>query len=407
MALSIFPLISCGDSNPFYSKVDYEFGIETNISPFEVRDTKFINNEEYFKMHGRFYYDESRNVKFFNFSSSGFEVTFRGTTLEACLYTTNANNDTNRPYLAVCVDHDYDPEHATPIQLTSGVHSNSERYENGYFIHEHVVLAHDLENTTHTIRVYKRSECLISKVGVKSVSTDGEILPVEAKSLDLKMEFYGDSVTCGYAIESDNYYERFCSRTENSTKTYANYCANILNSDVSHISCGGYPMYKSLYSEGCSPDSIPEMVSLADVEYQTINRHTWDNSQYIPDVVVIALGANDGSKLIGKWGDSDYVNSFVTEYKKTYKEFINKLFTLYPDALIVVSDEILPIADVFEDAMDQIVEEFNSTKVIRATYTAYYDAKDRTMPGEGHPNKEMNQIAGRQLAELITNALNK
>ena len=408
--LILFPILialatSCGQNSQFYDKVDLDFGAVTNVTPYTVRDTKTINDTSYYKMHGRYYTDTNLGVNFFNFSSAGFEVTFVGTTLEACLYTTNADSNSSRPYIAVCIDNDYDPEHATPIQLTNGKHSNCTGKNGQYFIHDHVVLAHDLENKEHTVRVYKRSEANYSKVGVKSFATDGTLLPVKAKEFDLKMEFYGDSVTCGYAVESPDFYENFSTRTENSMKTYANYAANALNADVSHISNGGYPMYKSEYSEGCSPDNIPELVDYASCDWNTLTKYTWDNSKYIPDVVVIALGANDGSILSTFDPASKDFSDFVDMYKTKYLAFIQKLFTLYPNTLIVVSDEILPLGEVFDNAMDEVVVAINNPRVIRAKYNAYNEAKDRMLPGAGHPNKEMQQLAGLELANIIRNAL--
>ena len=396
-------LSGCFSNNKFFDKYDFDFGA-TETPNYEVKDTKTIQESTYFKWHGRHYYDEERNVTFFNFSASGFEVSFIGTSIEGCFYSTRADDNKNRPYLAVSIDNDYDPDKAIPIQLTSGVHSNVTRKEGNYFVHDRVVLAQNLENKKHTIRVYKRSECLISKVGLKSVSTDGEIIEVDAKPLDYKLEFYGDSVTCGYAVESDNFYERFSSRTENAMKTYANVAANILNADVSLISCGGYPMYQSKYSKDCSPDNIPAMFSLADVEYHTKLTHQWDNSKYIPDVIVIALGANDGSILRGLTGQ-DRVK-FLNTYKQKYIDFISLIRNTYgEDKLVIVSDEILELGSEFNDAMDEVASYFNSDKVIRAKYSAYEKAIDRTLPGEGHPNKEMQYLAGVELADLILKSM--
>ena len=403
---------SCGNNNDtpdqkeFYSKDVPEYGISFDVAPYTVNDTKGVTDSGYFKMHGRHYYESTLQAEFINFSNSGFEVTFVGTTLEGHFFSTRASETESRPYLAVCIDNDYDPDKATPICLTSKTYSNCTGMHGSYYEHEHVVLAHGLEYGEHTVRVYKKSECLVSKVAIKAVSTDGELVPVKAKELPLKMEFYGDSVTCGYAVESTDYYEKFCTRTENSLMSYANYCANALNADVSLISCGGYPMYKSKYSQGCTPDNIPAMVSLADVEYATQTEHTWNNASYVPDVVVVALGANDGSILMDLKAESART-LFLKNYKTSYKNFIDKLFTLYPNTTVIVSDEILSIDDNFERIMDEIVNEYNSPKVIRAKYTAFERAVDRTMPGEGHPNKEMQRLAGLELAELITNALNK
>ena len=74
-------------------------------------------------------------------------------------------------------------------------------------------------------------------------------------------------------------------------KTYANYCANLLNADLSCVSAGGYPLYKSIYSEYNHPSDVPSMLSMAEFEYQTSFDHPWDNSLFVPDAVIIALGA--------------------------------------------------------------------------------------------------------------------
>ena len=410
--LTLFMATGCGstDQKQFYDKVDREFGVVTNVEPYEVHDTKSINETEYFKWHGRHYKDNSLDAEFFSWSNAGFEVTFTGTTLEAALYTTNADSDKNRPYIAVSIDNDYDPNHATPIQLTSLDHSNSEKKVGGYFSHAHVVLAHGLENKEHTVRIYKRSEINNSKVALKSVSTDGSFLPVKAKALDLKMEFFGDSVTCGYAVESADFYENFSTRTENSMKSFANYAANYLNADASLISCGGYPIYKSEYAKG-NPDNIPAMFSRADNDWNVTKPIDWDNSLYIPDVVVIALGANDGSYLANyKEGTTAYKMA-LNKYKTKYIEFVDTILKAYPTTQVVVSDEVIPIKDVYDEIMDEIVKEYNAGHtlthpLLRVKYDSYEKSKDKTMPGAGHPNETMQHIAGKELAEALSNSLN-
>ena len=399
---ALFATVSCNAGSKFYSKDIPEYGHFFDVEPYEVKDTKNIGESSYFKFHGRHYFDNSLQAEFLSFSNSGFEVTFVGTTLEGYFFTTKADDIEKRPYLSVTIDNDYNPDHSFPISLTADKYSNSQRREGAYFVHEHVVLAHGLEYGKHTIRVYKKSECLMSKVAIKSLSCDGEFVTVEPKEMKMKMEFYGDSVTCGYAVESPDFYENFSTRTENSLMSYANYAANELSADVSLISCGGYPMYKSRYSEGCNPSTIPEMVSLADVEYNTTNRHIWDNASYVPDVVVIALGANDGSVLSGLNNESSQ-KQFLKNYKSTYISFIEKLFTLYPKTLIVISDEILWIDPRFVSAMDEIASSLSNEgkNVIRAKYEAYDLAKDKNLPGNGHPNKEMQKTAGHELSETI------
>ena len=409
-ALTLLLCTSCNQKNGgFYDKVDREFGVTTNVTPYTVKDTKSISDTSYFAWHGRHYTNSKLNAEFFSWSNAGFEVTFTGTTLEACLYSTNADSDHDRPYLAVSIDNDYDPSKATPIQLTSSTHSNSDAKESGYFRHPHVVLAHDLENKEHTVRVYKRSEINNSKVALKSVSTDGSFSPVKAKELSLKMEFFGDSVTCGYAVESDDYFENFSTRTENSMKSFANYAANYLNADASLISCGGYPIYRSEYAKG-NPKNIPDMFHNADNDWNTKTVIPWDNSRYIPDVVVIALGANDRSYLNTFEAGSEGWNAAIKSYEDKYVEFLDEIFKSYPSTQVVISDEILPLGDVYPKAMDRILSSYNASHtlehpLLRMNFKAYLQAKNKTMPGAGHPNEEMQHLAGRELAKMLSEKL--
>lgn len=401
-------LSSCGDSR-FYETSNETFGIELNPPTYSINDTKNSLDEAYFAYHGRYYKD--KEALWMSFSNAGFEVTFYGKVLEGSFYATAADSDLNRPYLAVAIDNDLNPDDMKAVRLTSsGTYSNATTTKNGYTLHPHVILASFENEGKHTIRVYKRSECQNSQVGVISLSTDGTILPVEKKSLDLKIEVFGDSVTCGYAVESDDYYEKFSTRTENSTKSYANYAANYLNADVSLVSAGGYGLYKSAYTENLKPDNVAEMFSLADFTYDTndSNRHSWDNSKYVPDVVVVALGANDASKLATYSKGSDDYNSFLSIYKEKYVDFLSLIKTTYPDCVIISSSEIIPFSDDIVLKTDEAVEEYNASKgnvVTRFKDDAYTTSKDKTTPGAGHPNQEMQKIAGRELANCIDDVL--
>ena len=164
-------------------------------------------------------------------------------------------------------------------------------------------------------------------------------------------------------------------------------------------------MYKSKHSQGCKPDSIPGMFSLAETEWSTSFDHPWDNQTYVPDVTVIALGANDGSILDGLAKGSGEYFDFLEKFKETYISFIDLIRSTYPNTLIVISDEIVPFnQDVFAK-VDEVYEARKDDKVIRAKYAAYEKAKDKTLPGQGHPNEEMQRLAGEELAALIKDNL--
>lgn len=387
----------------FYDLVIEDFGAVTGVKEYVVKDSVDCFSAEKIAYHGRYYSDRQSGAVWISYTNAGFEVTFYGTTLEGDFLATRADDNKSKPYIAVCVDNDYDPDHATPIAFTSyGKYRNGSNIGGGISRHERVVLAHGLEEGEHTVRIYKRSECQNSRLALVSVACDGRILPVSARQFGLKLEFFGDSVTCGYAVESEDYYENFTTRTENGMKTYANYCANLLNADLSCVSAGGYPLYKSIYSEYNHPSDVPSMLSMAEFEYQTSFEHPWDNWLFVPDAVVIALGANDGSVLSRFTTDEQYAE-FFNGFERAYYDFIQRLYAVYPQTLIVVSDEVIQIDGRFSAIADQVVETLRQQgkKIIRVKHNASELAVDKTMPGAGHPNAEMQLIAGHQLADAL------
>ena len=409
VALGALLLVGCNAQDGFYDKVVEDFGVPTGVSAYTVKDSIAALDTTTLKYHGRYFEDTASSCVWISFTNSGFEITFEGTTLEGDFLATHADDVKNKPFVAVAIDNDYDPERAEPIQFSSnGKYANGKAIGGGISEHKHVVLAHDLPYGVHTVRVYKRSECQCSRLAVRSLATDGKILPVQAKELGLKLEFYGDSVTCGYGVESPDFYENFNTRTENGLKTYANYAANLLNADISCVSAGGYPLYQSIYSENNNPSDIPSFLHMAEFEYQTSFDHSWDNSKYVPDAVIIALGANDGSKLRQYEAGSKEYNDFLTNFRATYYSFIDSIFQTHPDTLVVISDEVLDIFEGFSTIADEVAADLaaQGKNVMRVKFTSSTLAKDKVLPGGGHPNKEMHLIAGHQLAKALAERFN-
>jgi lysophospholipase L1-like esterase len=387
--LLMLSLSSCGGSEggvSSLSSITPSSSSSTSAGP----STSDLKDETYVKWHGRTYYDASVGGTYFNFSASGFEVSFRGSSLNGDFVATNATNDINRPYLAVQVDGESDPRYALVIRLTANEQT--------------VSLAAGLPYGVHTLRVYKRSECANSHVAVKSVSTDGEILPVQAQAYALKIEFFGDSITCGYGVEGTTFEEAFSTRLENALKSYGNYCGNELNADISLISAGGFPLYKSTYSSAYTVDNIPDMFSMADFDLSTTytNYHAWDNSRFIPDVVVINLGTNDNSVISQYVSGSEEYQAFLTAFKAKYVSFLDKIFAAYPSTHVVASSGMISMNAAIDNAIDEVVSSYSGA-VSRLKFTSL--SVGGVMPGQGHPNDAMHRYAGHELATAIKTVL--
>ena len=85
------------------------------------------------------------------------------------------------------------------------------------------------------ITVLKLSEAQYSSMGIGEIAVyaKADIVPTQEKPL--KIEFIGDSITCGYGVDEENPRGYFSTATENFTKTYAYLTAEKLNADYSAV----------------------------------------------------------------------------------------------------------------------------------------------------------------------------
>ena len=158
-----------------------------------------------------------------------------------------------------------------------------------------LTLASGLEKGTHTFRLLKQSHVAHSKTVITSISLKGTIgeRPADRKAY---IEFYGDSITCGYGVASE-YVRRVNGLANNDayycdgTKAYAFLAAEELDVDYSMVSVSGWRL------AGTSA-SIP----ITCYPYINWNRNSqkYDFTSRVPDLVVINLGTNDYSAKIGE-----------------------------------------------------------------------------------------------------------
>ena len=117
-----------------------------------------------------------------------------------------------------------------------------------------------------------------------------------------KIEFIGNSITCGYGNEGLNRFEHFDYATENHYYSYASIAARNLEAQHWVVARSGIGAYRNY--DGPKTGN-PESCMLAQYEYtgyawgpelrqkKTFLSEKWDFSRYQPDVVCINLGTND------------------------------------------------------------------------------------------------------------------
>ena len=134
------------------------------------------------------------------------------------------------------------------------------------------------------------------------VLDEGRQLVEAPKFPDRKIEFIGNSITCGYGNEGLKKEEGFDYSTENHYYSYASIAARQLNAQhwvVARSGIGAYRNYgeaKTGSPRSCMPVQYEYTGYAYDLklrEEASFLREKWDFSRYQPDVVCINLGTND------------------------------------------------------------------------------------------------------------------
>lgn len=244
------------------------------------------------------------------------------------------------------------------------------------------------------IKILKLSEAQYSAMGIGEISVYGKerIKPTEEK--ELKIEFIGDSITCGYGIDEENSNGYFTTATENFTKTYAYITAENLSADYSAVCFSGYGVYSG-YTTGAinAEDVVPLYYDKACYLYGG-REILWDFTKSQTDIVVINLGTNDAS----------YCAKSVSgrqEFTRRYTDFIRQVRYCNPNAYIlcVLGDMNNSLYFCIESAVDDYVNSSFDFRV--SAMTLEYKMGENDIVINGHPGYMSNLYAATELTAKI------
>ena len=188
-----------------------------------------------------------------------------------------------------------------------------------------VTVAAALSKGIHQLKVMYVIEGLFRTPEFHGFVLDKGCKLVEAPALpERKIEFIGNSITCGYGVESVEMTDPFEDETENHWLTYANIVSDSLKAQHTSISRSGIGVYRNY--DGPKVGSTENMPW--QYEYTLFNKHDekWDFSKYQPQLVCINLGTNDLSTN----------NYDIQLYEKNYRMFLQTVRSKYPTAKIVL-----------------------------------------------------------------------
>jgi lysophospholipase L1-like esterase len=316
--------------------------------------TKFIpasnNNIRYV---GRFDFSNPQEVRF-DWSGVYIQFSFRSTECSVKM------SDTGHNYYNVFVDNlpskTFDVKSDTTLVLASG-----------------------LGPQIHKVQIYKRTEGNQGTGTFKGIllSENGEMLPWKDIPVR-KIEFVGNSITCGYGTEGFSKDEHWKPSTENNYLSYAPIIARAFNADYHIVAHSGLGVVRNYgYKEKVSPNAMPDRFNRV---YDEKELPVWNFKQWKPDAIVINLGTNDFST-------QPYPDKAV--FKKAYENLVNEVRKQYGDLPIFcvvgpMIDE--PCYSYVKEMVDDFREVYQRKNVYFVGIPTYLMNREKDLGSDSHPN---------------------
>lgn len=246
-----------------------------------------------------------------------------------------------------------------------------------------IEIAKDLADTIHTLIISKNTESNIGYLEFIGLRCEA-LLPLPAKP-EQKMEFIGNSITCGTGSDQS---EIPCGKgvwhdQHNAWLSYGAITARGFNAQYHLSSVSGVGLMHSC----CNMDIImPPVFDKIEMRGDSIK---WDFKNYQPDVVTICLGQNDGIQ------DFDF-------FCNNYINFLKQLRGYYPNAMFVCLTS--PMADAaltsfMKKTLTAIVKKANAAGDKKVT--SYFFSKQYHNGCDGHPDLAEHREIAAELSAFI------
>jgi len=306
-----------------------------------------------------------------SWSGTSLKINFKGTGIKATLKDEYGNN-----YFNVIVDD----------KVVAIIHPDNTQSE--------YTLASGLANTNHSLELFKRTEWAMGKTWFYQFALDQNAIMLPPPTVKKhKMEFFGNSISCGYAVEDSSGKDRGTAPYENGYLSYAALTARHFDAEFHNTSRSGIGIMVSW-----DPLIMPELYYRADA---TDGESHWDFSKYIPDIVVINLFQNDcwitklpdNNQFKARFGTKAPTDDQII---KAYKDFVKTIRGKYPKAQIIC---VLGNMDITKEGspwpgyVEKAVAEIGDKNI----YAHIFPYKNTP----GHPNIKEQQAMANDLIAFI------
>ncbi|MEO0468788.1 MAG: GDSL-type esterase/lipase family protein [Bacteroidota bacterium] len=183
-----------------------------------------------------------------------------------------------------------------------------------------LMIAENLLEGSHQVRITKLGEAETSLTTVKSLHLEGKLLPLPAPPTR-RIEFYGNSITCGFGNLGTDQDCPFSPSTENAWQSYAAIASRAVQAEHITICYSGRGMVQNY--DRSREGTLPDLFDKIDPDNPSL---MWSFSSWIPQLVVINLGTNDFA----------HENPDQESFVETYTHFVQSLHLYYPEARFVL-----------------------------------------------------------------------
>jgi hypothetical protein len=255
------------------------------------------------------------------------------------------------------------------------------RLQTKYLTNKFIV--NGLKNGTHTITICKDTESGNGYLEFAGIVCK-KLLPLPLKP-ELKMEFIGNSITCGFGADAS---QTLCGKGEwydqhNAYMSYGPLTARALNAQWHISAVSGIGMIHSCCDMKILMPKVFDKINMSG------DSLLWNFNEYTPDIVTICLGQNDGIQ------DS-------TAFCSDYIDFVKTVRSKYANAKIILLTS--PMADAklraaLKNYLSSIVIYFNKNG--DKNMSEYVFEKSYNNGCLGHPDLKAQQEISDLLLHFI------
>ncbi len=361
-------------------------------------------------------YLDNDGVRYFDYSASGFCFVMKGKKAEAVFLSDPEKwSEENKAVLGIFVTEGADtsigaiPEEPN-FKLT--LRESETR----------CTLFESSQERTVTVRVMKFSEAAFGYAGLKEIEVDGDTVntvvePVETTDTTaesrggnfdklnhpLKLEFIGDSITCGYGIEGVWEKDTFTTQQERPDKAYAFLTAKALGAEVQLCSWSGIGV-TSNYVDPATVN-LPETHWLMQSNWPYTDKslslrlglepEVWKpEGRFEPDIVIINLGTNDISWVRG-------IEDRRLGYVANLRHLIEAVHRRSPKAAILCCLGIMGEAlnDSVKEAVELFKKDFPKVHAEALAFTQQLESDG--IGADWHPSAVTHKKAADKLVKVL------